>query len=140
MSGKDAAKASAALGARHWRPELRSLTPKVSSSDTISRKAWGHGAVAIEPPHVGRMLRQLKKLTEVSAHEIFTVVTEIYFPDLWGEPSICRDASLRGRPCISFLSRWVASSPGIYHGAAIRNDLNCGVITALKPLSVLVIR
>ncbi|RYC44019.1 hypothetical protein CTN06_04680 [Pectobacterium zantedeschiae] len=97
MSGKDATKASAAQGARQWRPELRSLTPKVSRSDTISRKAWGHGAVAIEPPHVGRVLRQLKKLTEVSAHEIFTVVTEIYFPDLCGEPSICRDASLRGR-------------------------------------------
>ncbi|MEE3649855.1 MULTISPECIES: hypothetical protein [unclassified Brenneria] len=48
------------------------------------RKAWGHGAAAIEPPHVGRVLQRLQKSSLVSAHETLTALTEIL-------PHICGD-------------------------------------------------
>ncbi|QCR04345.1 hypothetical protein EH206_09245 [Brenneria nigrifluens DSM 30175 = ATCC 13028] len=66
---------------RQWRPDQRSRTPKASRSDAISRKARGHGAAATEPPRVGRVLRQLQKSTEVSAHETLTALTDIPYPD-----------------------------------------------------------
>ncbi|MBN3115206.1 hypothetical protein H4F46_09925 [Pectobacterium brasiliense] len=42
----------------------------------LPRKAWGHGATAIEPPRVGRVQRELQRITLFIAHETFTVKTE----------------------------------------------------------------
>ncbi|AOR65760.1 hypothetical protein KU73_00105 [Pectobacterium wasabiae] len=42
----------------------------------LPRKARGRGATAIEPPRVGRVQRELQRITLFIAHETFTQLTE----------------------------------------------------------------
>ncbi|WP_211024857.1 hypothetical protein, partial [Pectobacterium versatile] len=58
------------------------------------------GATAIEPPRVGRVRRELQKITRLTAHETPTIIAEIRQPDVRAaDASACVEDGIRRPEC-----------------------------------------